>query len=57
MRPPYRYACLENDAYGGHLESLQVVDEHVGHPEVVDEVQVNRVQEVRVQGAETWAYE
>ena len=36
-----------------YLEGLEVVDEDVGHPEVVDEVQVDRVQLLPVRGPAT----
>ena len=40
-----------NDARS-YLECLKVVDEYIWHPEIVDEVEIHRIQEVLVNRAE-----
>ena len=44
-----RLTC-EPFQHGDILETLEVVDEHVGNPEIIEELQGDRVPELRLHG-------
>jgi hypothetical protein len=46
VSPPHKHSY--NKGLKNYLEGLEVVDEDVGYPEVVDEVQVDRGEGVRL---------